>query len=596
MQYVLFVSCFIFIFAFLLSHFNLQFVQELPPIESVDPFQTVLDLLNSGLLSGVVQILYAGTASILLNILLFITVLPHSGWRKFLQPIFNRYFLLFWAGYIFFLYLIEFMEWAQFPAIATLVMTFLFSTVLLFILVIYYLRCGLWMKILSSLMTIGVMILTWHTIEVSPALNVGTRIFLLVVSIFFMAVIFNFYFLSLTMFITFFAFVFVLDLNSAQSGKIILFRALLVREFISSTSMYEHSLSLLKKWSYSDNLIAHAIRIIFQNKAVGMNYLARLRAIQSLAGTDLSLRYPLFLAQYIKHRNRANLTLSFLVTGMVLVIFLTVLPFTPRKSEAIVILMVFIGCRLLSRTCEICHAFFRDALSAQPKTSTLTGADRVKLAILSIVEIAVTSAMLYFLFCQFERIHCIVALLNSGYSNYAMDTLRVYGEALLKGFAIGMFNLSYPSEPLSWTHVVHLFQVVNSVILITLSIANYLNMKKDVHLYVADKTRDRLTIKYASFFEDGETIIREAVSGKDEEEVANRLLEIWRDREIGDRDYKEMRECIKSDPGKLPDLEKVKWMTTEQLDQYVRETLKTTGSKDGLLAFYKEWLRPVWSK
>ncbi|WP_262685204.1 hypothetical protein [Paenibacillus baimaensis] len=585
--YTVFQIFFVMVFVFLLNYIDLQAIYGIVAFDMLNSSVKSVDWLQNYFLYGSVQVIYICSVTIAMNIFMFFTVRPSPIWSRFLGIILDRNL----SAFILSFFLFYFSMWAlnkiDVMPIWKLIVTIATLLASGGALARYVWMCSRWLKLASAVVTIGAVIFSWYSYEATKGQHIVFRIFYVMINVFAA----NVYLLLFVLICFFLVIIVLLELRSAQEGKVFLHRRLLLSNFLNSAEAADHSLERLKKWKYSEELLKHAIHTVYRINAPSMDYFTKLKLIQSLTRIDLSLIYPVYLSQYIRFRNKTNLMLSFLFAANALAVVLFVLPYTSRKREAIVILLIILFSRLLSRTVEVGYAFSRDVLSSQPKGSALTGADRVRLAVTSIVEMAVTSSVVYFLYGHLKKLGDVVKPFENGYALYALDAFGDYLQALFGGVAIAVFNISYPmTEEFAFTMLVHLIQVLNSVILITLSIANYLNMKKDVHLYVAERTQDRLIIWYASLQDEGEVIKREVADGKDEEEVKHFLLEKWRAKEIGDQDYKEILVCIKEKPSRNDGLDRVSKMTFEQLDRYVIETLREIRGKDNRPSMWN-WIR-----
>lgn len=583
-KYAAFEICFVFFFAFLLSQVDLDAIYGIITFNKLNTIGESVDWLVDVFINGTMQVLYMGFIAIAMNMAVFFTVRPDNVWRKSLRVILDRNLLIFLLCFSL-LFLCIWLE-INGPPLLKIVLIMTMQLISVGTLTRYVWSRSRWFKLASVVVTMSAGVWSWHSHNTDATLNKGMRILfhfafemntVLIANVYLLMFMFICYLIVSTM---------LMELKSAQAGKAILYRKLLLAKFLDSVEGVDRSLERLKKWRYSEKLFKYVIYTVFRIKVDGMSFYTKLKLIESFSRIDLSLIYPAYLTKYIQFRNRTNLMLSLLFTGNSLAIVLFVLPYTSRKREAIVILLVILFSRLLSRTVEVGYAFSRDVLSSQSKASSLTGADRVKLAVTSIVEIAVTSTAFYFLYDHLGKLNYVVKPFEAGYAGYLSATLGSYLEALFNGAAIAVFNISYPMGSFVFTMLVHLIQVLNSVILITLSIANYLNMKKDVHMYVSEQTQDGVIVWYASLQDDGQVIRRKAATGRDEEEIKRSIMEKWHAKEINDSEYKELLACITEKPSQINDGYQVRKMTIGQLDNYVTETLRGGNRKDNRLRIW----------
>lgn len=156
-------------------------------------------------------------------------------------------------------------------------------------------------------------------------------------------------------------------------------------------------------------------------------------------------------AYYIKKANHINLIVS-----LVCVVICWVLVKFVKSDYCWLILSFFVLARMISRTMEINISFFKDIFSDE-KNSTLTNYARIKLAVFSLCEEAILFSFIYYAFGNCEESVFDSVLL--GMSSFIMSNGGDFdGNPFLKIIAI--------------------YQVISAVILITMSIANYLSLTK----------------------------------------------------------------------------------------------------------------------
>lgn len=164
-------------------------------------------------------------------------------------------------------------------------------------------------------------------------------------------------------------------------------------------------------------------------------------------------------SEIIKNTNFYNLFFSFVL--FIIVIIVDVLPKLDsvcifgltgkRIIEGIVI------ARLITRSFEVSVAFFNDVIviSDEPK-SDLNAGERIILAVLSLLELVLSYAVYYYL-CGFGKLEAIT---------------RSFGNSTLTD--VSFFNAAGEILPPSFCFVVAM-QVITSFVLISFSIASYLN-------------------------------------------------------------------------------------------------------------------------
>jgi len=375
------------------------------------------------------------------------------------------------------------------------------------------------------------------------------------------------------------------EYESADSGKTLLYRRMVVQELVdgvgrTGTTRY----GVWFRERFSERWLTHAIRSVFA--LPGMTYAERMAALSPLVRMDLSRRYAQAKARYIQFRNRTNLYLAGLIALNALVLILFVLPFTPHKDEAVMIVLILVSTRLAQRTFEIGKAFYLDIMSPRPKSSTLSGGARVKLAAASIGEIVVLSAVLYAAHGIYVGMDGFMQAFESGYGAYASRAIEAGLNALMSAAAIAVFNISYSTDYFDYRSFVHLCQLFNSVVLITLSIANYLNMKKEVGVYSFAMEDGRATVYYHLILSSpGEEPRRRVVAaGADRESLRRTIQTDWEEGRIDDRELEAMLACLeRSSDSSMAVMEQLQGMRPEQLDGYVRQALRTRTRRRFLL-------------
>lgn len=361
--------------------------------------------------------------------------------------------------------------------------------------------------------------------------------------------------------------------RSAQSGKEILYRTLFLKNFmvqIPQEKIVEKDSFMKKK--FTGSLMEYIIIEIFKIKDI--DYFERLKLLSIVQKVNITNLFFGEKAKYIKYRNTYNFFLSIPYVINILIIVLFILPYIGWRQELIIYLLVITISRLLLRTIEIGIAFYKDVLSSEQKSSSLSGAERVKLAVISILEIMITSSVIYFLFDCLQCTTWLTEQFQKGYVVYYIEILSSFLQSFLGSIAIAFFNISYPLEEFSFKSPIHLIQVLNSVILITLSIANYLNMKKDIQLYTLSKEGEKLAIHYNIVSSSGEFFSRLILSSSNKEQLLQAIKTKWEAQEIDDQQLSNLLTCVNaSNESIISEIEEFKSMNMQQIDQYVRNAL-----------------------
>ncbi|MCD2335621.1 hypothetical protein [Bacillus cereus] len=259
---------------------------------------------------------------------------------------------------------------------------------------------------------------------------------------------------------------------------------------------------------------------------------------------------------YIRFRNKVNLSNS-IITAISIILLIIIYTFTPiietsYMKSFLFIIYIFIFLRLLSRSTEICISFYQDIIAKKSlKNTLLTGTDRISLAIKSIVEIIFTVATL-----------SIIEIL---YSNNLLNTLREQHDfaQLLKltifsfsnSIATSLFNISFPGVThnvtlLTLSHqLIHIMQIITSLTLITLSIANYINLPKYSFYYELRETNTEL-ILYKVFYTNNTNYEKLILSAHSIDSLSFILYSSWQNGTLTDTDYLEIEEFLNDNKNK----------------------------------------------
>lgn len=200
-------------------------------------------------------------------------------------------------------------------------------------------------------------------------------------------------------------------------------------------------------------------------------------------------------AEVIILRNYKNLLVSILFFPIILLIFkLTNLNFFEFNNKLILsVLFIVLLYRLIIRSLEIAIAFYKDIKpNLKLKRSNLSNNKRMELVINSLLEVTILSGLLYTLIGIFIK-------------NGEVGTLDIFYNAFTHSLATAVFNTSFPFDTLSlikqnvaiyeysvnklfsWMtiiQIIHLIQLIMSVVLISLSITSYGSKNLERSLFI----------------------------------------------------------------------------------------------------------------
>ncbi|GEM_PF-1487399 len=375
------------------------------------------------------------------------------------------------------------------------------------------------------------------------------------------------------------------EYRSAQLGKESQFRKLIF-ESLGDFFKKQHLClkSNLTGKPFSRQMLQDVLKEIFNLK--GLAFYERLTLIKKIVQTDVSSDFPVVKAKYLQFRNKLNLYVSIVFLLNITVIVLFVLPYLDRKGDALLILLIMMATRLFQRTIEIGWAFYQDITSEKPKSSTLTGSNRLILAVKSIIEIMITSALFYFLFDSLGNLEAVKKPFQEGYAEYVWMTMVGMAETSVGSVAVSFFNVSLPLDsdnPFTFRTVIHIVQVGISIILITLSIANYLNMKKNAYQYSVIREEDCYVAYYYLQLAGEEPLKREIARGTSKEGLKEKVKAMWQEQQIDDAEFASVIACLDIEKNELEsgkiEIEKLREMNFQQLSDYVRQMLRDNPHK-----------------
>ncbi len=161
------------------------------------------------------------------------------------------------------------------------------------------------------------------------------------------------------------------------------------------------------------------------------------------------------LKTYIIKNNKVNLWVSGILTATLLITY-TIAPSSKFHTVALGILAI----RFISRSFEIAYAFIKDVLQNKERTSGLDKFERIKLALISYVEIFMYSAGTYVLLPSSQ---CWIDPIRSSLN---VGTLTNVGL---------IFSGEHANSP--WNLLVFI-QVFSTLSLVVLSLASYLSREE----------------------------------------------------------------------------------------------------------------------
>ena len=227
--------------------------------------------------------------------------------------------------------------------------------------------------------------------------------------------------------------------------------------------------------------------------------------------------------------------------------------------------------RLIQRTLEICIAFYKDVLSPNLKSSALNNISRIKLAVHSILEITILSTILYTLLNFKKEFKSYLSTTHINYFKYIVELTDNIIINWFHSLAVSFFNFSFDGQ--GFGSIVHLLQLINSIVLITLSIANYLGMKNENYFYKIVFDADQVILNYCLFINDEENFCKHILSAPNLSELATETRRLWENNEISDD---KLRIILNKISETEKELEIYFKMNIIELDQFVKRILIET--------------------
>lgn len=445
--------------------------------------------------------------------------------------------------------------------------------ILLFLHVINFLLLYYIFKKVSKKLSIWLTLLFFFVAIIYAYFNLSNfqnanSIFLLVNLLFFSFsftfILFTYLFLLLMAIYTLYSIAYA-EYSAAKFGKEILENNLRLKELKSckipyidgKTYTYKNLSSVFKKIEKARTKSNYpaAITAIVKNNIIPVTFR------DAVLNTFNSIRIPKKELQkqktlYVQFRNQVNLSNS-IITALSTIILVIIYSLTSiidlsYMKNLLFIIYIFIFLRLLSRSTEICMAFYQDIIAKKSlKNTLLTGTDRISLAIKSIIEIFFTVATL--------------SIIETLYSTDLLNTLREQRDIaqLIKlitfsfsnSIATSLFNISFPGVThnvtlLTLSHqLIHIMQVITSLTLITLSIANYINLPKYSFYYELRETNTEL-ILYKVFHTNNTKYEKLILSAHSIDSLSSTLHSSWQNGKLTDTDYIEIKEFLSDNKNK----------------------------------------------
>ncbi|HFJ9403527.1 TPA: hypothetical protein ACGW3F_002549 [Bacillus paranthracis] len=259
---------------------------------------------------------------------------------------------------------------------------------------------------------------------------------------------------------------------------------------------------------------------------------------------------------YVQFRNQVNLIIPIAtaIITLILVIILTLSSIIEISSmkNFLFIIYIFIFLRLLSRCFEICISYYQDIIAKKSlKNTLLTGTDRISLAIKSILEIIVTVATLSMIEILYST--DLLNILREQHDFAQLLKLIIF--SFSNSIATSLFNISFPGVThnvtlLTLSHqLIHIMQVITSLTLITLSIANYINLPKYSFYYELREINTEL-ILYKVFHTNNTKCEKLILSAHSIDSLSSTLHSSWQNGKLTDTDYLEIKEFLSDNKNK----------------------------------------------
>lgn len=190
----------------------------------------------------------------------------------------------------------------------------------------------------------------------------------------------------------------------------------------------------------------------------------------------------------INDRNRTNfhVSLAIILTSVAL-LFSSLLFNSFELERALVILIIFLFVRLIRRAIEVIVAFYLDVTDSGMKNSDLTGGDRLKLAIISLLEISLLSASIKVGY----RLFLVISQPGLSISNIVKDMIL----QTLEQLSIQLLNVSFDVDVGLFLGIVHFIQIITSFCLMFLAISSYIGFDRNQFEYEINYKEGKWHIK-----------------------------------------------------------------------------------------------------
>ena len=200
-------------------------------------------------------------------------------------------------------------------------------------------------------------------------------------------------------------------------------------------------------------------------------------------------------------RNRNNMLIGislFLIT--LLMIFIDSIYSSELFQSIFSLMMIGVIVRLIYRSSEICRAFYFDLVEGKLPKTYLSGQNRITLAIKSLIEIILLCGTVYLSYSMSSNL-------------MSLEPFRVGLVVKTVGYSLAasLFNVSYPGLLIEYNEIndfndvivlmTHILQIFTSVVLLTMSIAGYLNFPKIPMYYYLESNDNEISIVKKSFDE-----------------------------------------------------------------------------------------------
>ena len=216
----------------------------------------------------------------------------------------------------------------------------------------------------------------------------------------------------------------------------------------------------------------------------------------------------------IVSRNRNNMLIGiwlFLIT--LLMIFIDWIYSNQIHQSIFSLIMIGVIVRLIYRSSEICRAFYYDLVEGKLPKTYLSGQNRITLAIKSLIEIILLCGTVYLSHSM------SLNLMSMSSDLMCLEPFRVGLVVKTVGYSLtaSLFNVSYPGLLSAYNEVddfydvvvlmTHTLQIVTSVVLLTMSIAGYLNFPKVPMYYYLESNDKEIAIVKKSFDESFQKVV-----------------------------------------------------------------------------------------